>query len=214
MNKNNIQFFMTPDGIVCYQGNNEEEIKKLKKLENKVKNENWERTKFLRSIPKIPKMTSCRKKEGGRVLYYLLGKTADGTKVWLEAPEYNCCDWYTQFGHVCTFTGSGIPETARDMTSFSHFNFLFLEEDIFNSYKMLLCGSVTLEDKEIWTLLELFKEAYILEEYYEMMYRKGAGISRMPEDIESRVLNDSEMSRIKNKALPTVLEKIRTLLIP
>lgn len=214
MKNTNIQFFMTPNGIVCYQGDDEEEIKKLEELQRKVMDDNWERTKFLRSVPKIPKMTSCRRKEGGKVFYYLLGKTANDTKVWLEAPEYNCCNWYTQFGHVCTFTGRGVPETARDMASFSHFNLMFLEGDIFNSYKMLLCGGVTLEDKEIWMLLELFKEAYILEEYYEMMHRKGAHISGTPEDIKGKVLNDSEMNRIKNEALPAILKKIESLLIP
>ena len=206
------QFFMTPDGIVCYQGDDEEEIKKLEELQRKVMDDNWERKKFLRSVPKIPKMASYRRKEGGKVLYYLLGKTANDTKVWLEAPEYNCCGWHTRFGQVCTFTGRGIPETAKDMASFSHFNLMFLEGDIFNSYKMLLCGGVTLEDKEIWTLLELFKEAYILEEYYEMMYIQGAHISKIPEDIKDKVLNTSEMNRIENEALPAILKKIESLL--
>ena len=212
-NKNHIRFFLTPDGIVCYQGNDAEELEKLEELHRKVMTRDYERRKFLRSVPKIPRQTSQRRVGSNRITtYYLLGKEADGTKWWLESPEYNCCGWYTSFGHIVTFERNWSPEKARDIGRFTHVKEALLKEDIFNSYKMLLCGGVTLEDKEIWEILELFKEAYILEEYYEMMYTKGAHITRMPFEVESEVLNTQEMERIKKQALPAVLKRIRQIL--
>ena len=74
--------------------------------------------------------------------------------------------------------------------------------------------SIFVENKSgtLLRVLELFKEAYILEEYYEMMYRQGARISKIPEDIKDKVLNTSEMNRIENEALPAILKKIESLL--
>ena len=175
--KNNIRFFLTPDGIVgAYEGIAPEELKRLEELQYKVMAQAREKRKFLESVPQIPKKTALRK---GRK-YYLLGREADGTKWWLEEPEYNCCDWYTSFGHIITFRGNRNPETATDINTLTHFKEEFLNGDIHDSYKMSLCGGVTLSDKELWTVLELFKEAYLLEAYYELMYIKGAHISSMP----------------------------------
>ena len=211
-NKNHIRFFLTPDGIVCYQGNDAEEIKKLEELQYKTMSSHREKRKFLQSIPIIPGAVAKRRGVDNRIAtYYLLGKEADGTKWWLESPEYNCCGWFTSFGHIVTFEENWSPERARDIERFAHFDEVFLKGDIFDDYKMLLCGGVTLSDKNIWKVLELFKEAHILEEYYEMMYTKGAHITSMPVEVESEVLNTQEMERIKKQALPAILKHIEKI---
>lgn len=211
-NKNHIRFFLTPNGIVCYQGDDSEEIQKLEELQRKVMTQSYEKQKFLRAVPVIPGKIASRRVGGNRTAtYYLLGKKADGTEWWLESPEYNCCGWYTSFGYIVTFKQNCSPETARDIGSFTHFNEAFFKKDIFNGYKMFLCGGVTLSDKNIWKILELFKEAYVLEEYYEMMYTKGAHISKMPFEVENEVLNTQEMERIRQQALPAILKQIEKI---
>ena len=210
MNKKNLQFFMTPNGIVMYQGNDPEEIKKLAEMHIKVLDDRYERQKFLRSVPTIKKWKFRR---NGKT-YWLLGKTASGTKWYLEQPEYNCCNWYTNFGHIMSFTNNNAPQRAKDIEEYTRFETQFLEGDIFDSYKMFFAGGITVTDKELWQLLELFKEARLLEDYYEMLHLRGAHISSCPEEVWESIGNNEEKVRIRDKALPAVLNKIEAILEP
>lgn len=141
---------------------------------------------------------------------YLLGADSDGIRYWLERASWDC-GWYWGFGYVETYTNNKSPERSRDIQSHQHFNGLFLERNIFDSFKELLTET-PLDNNEIWKLLELMKTFYTLRETAETYNRGGAHITTNP--IKEQIQNKEEENRINQKILPAIFEEVYKILSP
>lgn len=122
---------------------------------------------------------------------YLLGKDKKGKFYWLEEPSWDC-GWYWGFGYVETYTNNKNPHLAKDCASHSHFDRLFLNNNInaFDSFKDFFVET-PLSDSEIWMLCDYMRTFYTL---------KGNLTSKENEDL------------INKKLLPELFEKIKIIL--
>lgn len=209
MNTNNIKFYLTDQGFVMYGGDNPEDKAALEKLQSDYYERKRALRKFCENVPVISKEVSRR---GGK-LYFLLGKDADGNKHWLRQREWSC-DWYWAFGYVQSFEQNRSPERARDIETHTHFNRLFLNGEYIENYKVFFSGGVTLEDEEIWKLMEAMKSAYIVSEYQQFLYRKGAHITSLPEEVKQIISNQNERVRLEKEVIPALCKYAEGLLDP
>lgn len=209
MNANNIKFYLTDQGIVMYGGNNPEDEATLKKLQGDYMAQRRALRKFCENVPVIPKQVSRRKGH----LYFLLGKDANGNKYWLEQRQW-ACDWYWAFGYVQSFEQNLSPERARDIETHDHFNRLFLNGEYIENYKVFFSGGVTLEDEDIWKLIEAMKESYIAKEYYELLYCKSAHITSLPDEVKQIISNQNERVRLEKEVIPALCKYAEGLLDP
>lgn len=142
---------------------------------------------------------------------YLLGADENGTKYWLEAPSWDF-DWYWGFGYVETYSNNNCPEKARDISSHQHFDDLFLSKprvSAFDAFKAFF-KETTLNDNEIWTLLDYMSSFYTLKEAAAML---GIGYSHMTEKAKlSEVQNIEIAKEINEKILPAIFKQIDILL--
>lgn len=207
MNANNIKFYLTDQGIVMYGGNNPEDEAALKKLQSDYYERKRALRKFCDNVPIIPKQVSRRNGH----LYFLLGKDAEGCKYWLEQHQWEC-NWYWSFGYVQSFTQNCSPERAKDIETHTHFNNLFLNGEYIENYKVFFSGGVTLEDKDIWKLIEAMKEFYIVKEYYELLYLKSAHISSLSDEVKRVISNHAEQIRLKDEVIPVLCKYAEGLL--
>lgn len=113
-----------------------------------------------------------------------------------------------------SFTQNLPPEKAKDIETHTHFNSLFLNGEYIENYKVFFSGGVTLEDEKIWKLIETMKEFYIVEEYYEFLYCKGAHISSLPDEVKRVISNHAEQIRLKDEVIPTICKYAEGLLDP
>ena len=131
---------------------------------------------------------------------YLLGKDAEGTKYWLEAPSWDC-DWYWGFGYVEAYTNNDCPSRARDIESHQHFDGLFLNNskvNAFDSFKEFF-KETTLDQKEIHLLIDYMSSFYKLKDVAKTL---GVGYSNMTETAKE----------INEKILPAIFKRIDILL--
>lgn len=140
--------------------------------------------------------------------YYLLGKDKNKKKVWLVAPSWDC-GWYWGFGYVQTLTNDNSPEKSRDIESHQHFDCLFLKKDIFDSFVNYF-SEMVLTNKEVWILLELMNEFYLLKKYAEIAGRGDAHITESP--LKNKLINPQAVEDINKQILPAIFEKIDELL--
>lgn len=137
---------------------------------------------------------------------YLLGiRKEDNKKAYLIEASWNC-DWYWGFGYVETFS-------RFDICDHQHFDNLFLEKNIFENF-INYFTKTTLNEKEIWKLLEYMKEFYILKEYAEFL-QLGANISNKPDYLKEENTikeNKKEVERINKNLIPKLLQEIYNLL--
>lgn len=137
---------------------------------------------------------------------YLLGiRKEDNKKVYLTEASWDC-DWYWGFGYVNTFT-------PRNTYDHQHFDDLFLEKNIFYSFKEYF-KNTTLNDEDIFILLNYMKEFYICKKYAEVL-RHGGYITTKALSIteeKNKEANQKEIERINKILLPELFEKIYKLL--
>ena len=137
---------------------------------------------------------------------YLLGKRKeDGKKTYLVSPSWDC-SWYWGFGYIQTYT-------TRDIYDHQHFDNLFLEDNIFDSFKNYF-QETTLNDEEIWELLGYMKEFYTMKEYAELL-QYGNHITSKAKNIledKNKEANKKEVERINKILLPELFRKIDKLL--
>ena len=142
---------------------------------------------------------------------YLLGKDAEGTKYWLEAPSWDC-NWYWGFGYVETYTNNDCPSKAADINSHQHFDSLFLNDSkvsAFDAFKEFF-KETTLDQKEIWLLIDYMYSFYNLKEAAET-FRNG--YSHMTEKAKLSEVQNIEMAKeINEKILPAIFKQIDILL--
>lgn len=137
---------------------------------------------------------------------YLLGiRKEDNKRVYLIEPTWNC-NWYWGFGYIQTFI-------TRAIYDHQHFNSLFLEQEIFDSYKNYFID-LTLNDDEIWQLLGYMKEYYTMEKYAEFLQYGNHITSKAKNVLEekNKVENDKEVYRINKILMPELFAKIDKLL--
>lgn len=142
---------------------------------------------------------------------YLLGADAEGTKYWLEAPSWDC-DWYWGFGYIETYTNNNCPEKARDIHSHQHFDSLFLNKprvSAFDAFKEFF-KETTLNDNEIWTLIDYMSSFYTLKKAAATL---GRGYSHITEKAKLEEAKNIEMAKeINEKILPAIFKQIDIML--
>ena len=134
---------------------------------------------------------------------YLLGRRkSDNKLVYMEIPSWDC-GWYWGFGYIQTYT-------TTDLLSHEHFDSLFLEHDIYDSFKDYFIET-PLDNEEIWQLLGYMKEFYVAREYAELLHH-GNYITHKAKNIEEIQGSQEEEKRINEIILPKLFEKIDKLL--
>lgn len=137
---------------------------------------------------------------------YLLGiRKEDNKKVYLTEASWDC-GWYWGFGYVNTFK-------KNDICDHQHFDSLFLENNIFYSFKEYF-KQTTLKNDDIYLLLNYMKEFYICQKYAEVLRHGGYITTRAPSITEekNKEANQKEIERINKILIPELFEKIYKLL--
>ena len=134
---------------------------------------------------------------------YLLGINQDNEKVWLQEATFDC-DWYWGIGYIEIYNSS-----FTDINTHSHFNYLFLNDNIHKGYIHYFKDS-TLNDNEIWLLLEYMKTLYTIRTYADTLTRGGSHITSNP--LNDIIKNNDELERINKVLIPTILQNVHNLL--
>lgn len=140
--------------------------------------------------------------------YYLLGtRKEDNKKVWLEEGNFDC-KWYWGVGYVEVFN-----RTYADIDEHTHFNILFLKTNIYDSFKDYF-EDTTLNNNEIWQILELMQTIYQLRHTSDLIYCKGSYLKS--NIIEKEIFNDESYKKmydkINNEDIPRLLEEVYKIL--
>lgn len=158
---------------------------------------------------------------------YLLGCDKDGTKYWLEAPEWDC-GWYWGFGYVETYTNNNYPDRSRDINSHQHIKNSFMgESEYYNSEKQCFVKgeyihnifdspklfSTTFTESEGWKLSELFKQFYLLKEMAEFCHEELPGCNVTTSPVNHGDLKDWN-EKINKIMIPAITAKIIEILSP
>lgn len=142
--------------------------------------------------------------------YYLLGVGRDNEAYYLEEAHWDC-GWYWGLGYVETFTNKKNPRMSKDISSHSHFNYMFMNGELcaHDEFENFFTDT-PLTNKEIWTLVELMMSAYNARTYSDMLHSGGAYQATNPcKDI---IVNKQEYDRINNEVIPAINEKVYELL--
>lgn len=134
---------------------------------------------------------------------YLLGIDKEGNKVWLIKESWDC-DWYWGFGYIETYN-----KRYTDIVEHTHFDTLFLGANIFHSFKDHF-SECTLNDTEIWQLLELMGTFYTLRKAAELFHKGGCNISSV-KTLRDILKSQEKENSINRELLPKVFEKVREL---
>ena len=139
---------------------------------------------------------------------YLLGTDQNGRKLFLVAPSWNC-GWYWGFGYIETYTNNRHPERSRDIASHNHFDRLFGNKcNLYDGFKRIIKDS-TLDDDEIWMLVDYMKTFYCLQETAEIL---KSGSSHYSERAKLDIVKDEAYAeRINKVILPELFKHIEDL---
>ena len=126
-----------------------------------------------------------------------LGKV-DGKNIYLSAPSWDC-GWYWGFGYLgnkdCHYHVDGMNKDKNLYDAFiEHFGDTFIIK----------------EEKDIWTLCELFKTFYVLKDTCEVLGHGGAHYTTNP--LSDLIKNTKEVKRINENVMPQIFDKIYELL--
>lgn len=135
---------------------------------------------------------------------FLLG-IKDNRKYYLETPSWDC-GWYWGCGYVETYN-----RRKTDIESHQHFDGLFLKTKK-NGYDAFIefFDDITIDKKEVWTLIELMKTIYILKETAEVLGSGGSHYTNNP--CKDVIINTFEVARINDEVLPKLFEEVEELL--
>lgn len=149
---------------------------------------------------------------------FLLGKDADGIKYWLQAPSWDC-DWYWSFGYIQSMRSNRKPSVATDIDMHTH-----VDSELFgtgnakdgsycsNIYDAKLLDETAFDEKEGWTLSELFRSFYLLRESAAFFGRGGSHITKNP--LEESLQDEKLAERINQDMIPKVTAAIIEMLTP
>lgn len=136
----------------------------------------------------------------------------DNENIYLSAPSWDC-DWYWGFGYLgnknCHYQIDGLTQIET-----YNFDKKVREYEFVNMYdglkKHFGDSFIVTEDKDIWTLAELFCSFYTLNQYAEMCHTGGANMTTNP--CKEILKNTEEETRINNIVLPQIFEEIYKVL--
>lgn len=143
--------------------------------------------------------------------YYLLGTREDGMNVYMQEPEWQC-GWYWGGLYLTCFTNNRQPEKSRDINSHQHFDSLFLNDSKVNAFDAFkeFFKETTLNDNEIWTLIDYMNSFYTLKKAAAML---GRGYSHITEKAKLEEAKNVEMAKeINEKILPAIFKQIDIML--
>lgn len=128
----------------------------------------------------------------------LLGQN-NGKNIYLIPPSWDC-DWYWGFGYLGNNS--------------CHYHIDGLEKDknvnMFDAFKLHFGSTLIVKDNELWTLCELFKTFYTLNQTAEILGRGGSHYTNNP--CKDLIINTDEVTRINNVVLPQIFEEIYKIL--
>ena len=122
----------------------------------------------------------------------------NGQPIYLSPPSWDC-SWYWGFGYLgnkdCHYHVKGMEEATPIYEAWGkHFGDTFIVKD----------------NKDIWTLSELFQTFYKLQETAEVLVRGGCHLTTNP--CQELIKNKVETDRINQRVLPHVFEEIYKIL--
>lgn len=127
-----------------------------------------------------------------------LGKV-DNERIYLSPPSWNC-GWYWRFGYLgnknCHYHVDGL---AKDCNLFDGLKNHFGESFIVKN------------DKDVWTLAELFKTFYALKQTAEVLGLGGSHYTTNP--CSEIIKNTDEVKRINEVVMPQIFEEIYKILL-
>lgn len=145
----------------------------------------------------------------------LLG-TVDGKKIYLTAPSWDC-GWYWGFGYLgncnCHYHVDGLKCIEKwvkgsDGNNYQTIENVNLHEGFIRHFDE---GSfIVKDDKDIWTLAELFETFYRLKGIAEVYGRGGSHYTTNP--CAELIKNEVEVNRINEELLPAIFEEIYKIL--
>lgn len=156
--------------------------------------------------------------------YYYIGKNADGEKVWLEKPSWDC-GWYWGFGYLETMMGNREPSNASDIRFHTHWDSSVLHHPG-NAYDWFVqtfglpltdgfdnpvkkekgVRYCRFTDKQVWTLCELMETAYALKRTAAVLGKGSCNYTANP--LSKLIKNPREEKRINSKVLPAIFAEI------
>ena len=137
----------------------------------------------------------------------------DSESIYLSAPSWDC-GWYWRFGYLgnknCHYHVDGL--TKHEKYNFEKKCFEYEFTNLYDGFKKQFGDSLIVDDKNLWTLCELFKTFYTLKETANVLNTGGSHYTTNPcADI---ITNKVEAKRINDVVLPQLFEHIYKILIP
>lgn len=138
--------------------------------------------------------------------------THDNEKIYLTPPSWDC-DWYWGFGYLgnrnCHYHVDGL-KTIKEY-NFEKQYWSTERVNLYDGFKKHFGDSfIVKDDRDIWTLAELFETFYSLKNIAEVYNRGGSHMSSNPcKDI---IKNAEEYKRINEIVLPQIFEEIYKIL--
>ena len=118
-------------------------------------------------------------------------------RIFLSPPSWDC-GWYWGFGYL------------GNINCHYHVDGLSKNKNLYDAFKEHFGKSLMIRDSQLWTVCELFKTFYILNETAEVLGRGGAHYTTNPcKDI---IINKDETDRINNVVLPAVFDALYNIL--
>lgn len=138
--------------------------------------------------------------------------TVDNEKIYLSAPSWDC-NWYWGFGYLgnrnCHYHVEGLKNIEK--YNFEAKAFTCERVNMFDGFKKHFDDSfIVKDDKDVWTLAELFESFYTLKEYANFCHTGGSHMSTNP--CKEILKNEVEERRINDVLLPQIFEEIYKVL--
>lgn len=136
-----------------------------------------------------------------------LGINQYDEKVYLVAPRFEC-DWYWGFGYLQTKNSHYHVDGLTTIYKYNNEGKQVIEKrmHLFDGFKEHFKTFIIKDDKDLWTLCELFNSFYQLKQVAELFYRGGTNITTNPCRDIIKDLNKS--TEINNIVLPKVFDEI------
>lgn len=149
---------------------------------------------------------------------FMLGKDENGIKLWLQAPSWDC-EWYWGFGYIQSMKSNRKPSVATDIDMHCHVDSSLLGKDnakdgsyCSNIYDAKMLHETAFDEREGWTLSELFESYYLLKKSAAFFGRGGSHITKNP--LEESLKDEKLAARINQELIPKVTAAIIAMLTP
>lgn len=136
----------------------------------------------------------------------------DGKKIYLSRPSWDC-NWYWGFGYLGNKDCNYHVEGLKTIESYNFEKQVWQHEfvNLHDGFKKHFGDSfVVKNDKDIWTLSELFETFYTLREAAEILGRGGSHYTTNP--CKDTIINKGEVERINNIVLHAIFDEIYKIL--